>query len=169
MSGASLLVSRLKTDAPVWVSHETVKLSDSISSNLQDPPVDIRSQIEFLISQTNAQERSLLRYHAELSKRIEESDELKCAIILKNRSKTKYRAFLQWRSMVRRASNHMVDSVSLNDNTLRNLALSLNSPLRPVQDLDISTSTIKSVTAMPFQTARFRHNNSFSLNTSRKM
>jgi hypothetical protein len=59
-----------------------------------------------------------------------------------------------------------------NTDTLRNLALSLNSPLRPqqfYQDLNASTSTIKSVTAMPFQTARLRQHNSFSLNVSGKM
>jgi len=169
MSGASLLASRLKTDAPVWLSHETVKLTDSISSNLPDHASDIRTQIEFLITQTNAQERALLRYHAELSKRAEENDDMKCALIQKNSVKLKYRAFLRWRSLM---AVDRVQEPGNNTDTLRNLALSLNSPLRPqqfYQDLNASTSTIKSVTAMPFQTARLRQHNSFSLNVSGKM
>lgn len=174
MSGASLLASRLKTDAPVWISHETVKLSDSISSNLPEPQSDIRTQIEFLITQTNAQERALLRYHAELSKRIEESDNLKCSIIQKNSLKLKYRSFLRWRLLI---TGGAAADPGNNTDTLRNLALSLNSPLRPetrgtqpfYQDLNASTSTIKSVTSVPFQTARLRQHNSFSLNVSGRM
>ena len=165
MSGVSLLASRLKMDP--WMSQETVKLSDSISSaNIPEQELDIKAQIEFLISQTNAQERALLRYHAELTRRVEEVDNLKCLILSKNQLKIKYKYFIQWRGLM---TSKQATEGNGTDTTLRNLALSLNSPLRPqYHDLNSSTSTIKSVTAMPFQTVRLRptSNTSFSLNAS---
>ena len=169
MSGVSLLASRLKLD-PVWTSRETVKLSDSIASsaNIVTPESDIRAQIEFLISQTNAQERALLRYHAELSRRVEEIDTLKCTVISKNGLKLLYRTFNQWKTHV----TAIPKEISTTDTTLRNLALSLTSPLRPHDnEMNISTtSTVRSVAAMPFQTVRIRPtNSSFSLNSSRKL
>lgn len=165
MSGVSLLASRLKcqqSQDPIWVSQENVKLSDSVQSTA--PVSDMRTQIESLITQTNAQERALLRYHAELSRRVEESDNLKEKILAKNVLKYKYRAFLAWRSLKRSPgivkSPRVHESVNMND-TLRNLALSLTSPLqdRNSREMNMSTSTIKSVAAVPFRTARIRHSN----------
>ena len=162
MSGVSLLASRLQSQAnnvvhdPVWASHESVKLSDS----MQQGPLDIRSQIESLISQSDAQERALLRYHAELSQRIAEIDNLKSTIISKNLLKYKYKAYMAWRSLGPTKppiTPRVRESVNLND-TLRNLALSLNSPLQLRNNLDVSTTSIKSnVSAtVPFQIARTR-------------
>lgn len=165
MSGVSLLASRLKCQQPpdpIWVSQENVKLSDSVQSSAQ--AFDVRSQIESLITQTNAQERALLRYHAELTRRVEESDHLKERILAKNLLKYKYRAFLAWKGLKTNPASikspRVHESVNLND-TLRNLALSLTSPLqnRNSREMDISTSTIKSVAAVPFQTARIRSSN----------
>ena len=149
---------------PLWTSHETVKLTDSVASvaapsNLS--PIDhLKHQLEALVKQTDAQESALLRYHAELTRQQEENYFLKIRIIEKNHAKLKYKFFRLWCSLrtahgvltPKRNFPQVMDSVNMND-TLRNLALSLQSPQRGENSLMLSTSSIKSVN-VPFQTVR---------------
>ena len=159
-SGVSLLATRLKLKQPSleFPERESIQLAESPHRS----PVDyIRAQLESLISQTNEQERSLRRFQAELSQKHDYIDELRVKICERTSDmKLRYRAFLAWRraltspSTPRTTSPAVFDSVNLND-TLRNLALSLASPLRDQTNLNTSTCTVKSLN-VPFQTVRSR-------------
>jgi hypothetical protein len=158
-SGVSWLASRLKQKQPsAGDQRESIQLTDSAHLS----PVDqIRSQLESLISQTNAQERALLRYHAELCRKQEELDDVRLKSFEASQAvRLRFRVFLAWRregqhpSTPRAVTPAVFDSVNLND-TLRNLAMSLASPLREANHLNTSTSTVKSL-SVPFQTVRTR-------------
>jgi len=169
----------------VWASHESVKLTDSIANpepeeELADMSVEqFREQLASLIRQTNEQEKALLMYHAEMGRIKDENDRLKIRLVQKNLTSSKLSVFSAWRSLrttstVLRTPEHhaahtvMVhESVNLND-TLRNLALSLASPFNDkhaealnnssCNQLNVSTSTVKSALAIPFQTVRRQKN-----------
>ena len=187
ISGVSLLASRLKshaprkdtvkgdagqgsTAAPLWASHESVKLTDSVSGDapaFAEAPVEyLRANLESIIRQTNAQEQALLRYQQELIRQTDMIDRLEIYIWRKNLEKQKYRIFHYWRksssgkpncdalstpSGKRISTPGVTESVNLND-TLRNLAMSLQSPLNDhASSLTLSsTSTISA----PFKTVR---------------
>lgn len=182
MNGVSLLASKLKShsrqpsSSSVWTSHESIKLGESIAvETTQLLSIDqVREQLASLIRQTNQQEEALLKYHTEMARIKEENDKLKICVIEKNFIRYKYLVFTAWRGLrgnnaILRTPEHreiipmIQDSVNLND-TLRNLALSLVSPFNEkhalalntssCNQMNISTSTVKSAIGIPFQTVR---------------
>ena len=179
-SGVSLLASRLKSHAqrpaggaadstnPLWNSHESVKLTDSVTS--QSTPFSVarveflRAHLETLIRQTDAQEQALLRYQEEITRQAELINKLERYLLhIKSRNQTRT-IFRNWRRRnkpisteittpepSRAATPGIAESVNLND-TLRNLAMSLQSPLNDHANcLLLSTS---SAISAPFKTVR---------------
>lgn len=179
-SGVSLLASRLKSHAQrpaggaadstntLWNSHESVKLTDSgagQSTPFSVAPVEyLRAHLQTLIRQTNAQEQALLRYQEEITRQAELIEKLEKYMLHKSAQNQKRTIFQKWRRSSKTVSNEIMtpqpsravtpgiaESVNLND-TLRNLAMSLQSPLNDhANSLLLSTS---SAISAPFKTVR---------------
>ena len=171
VSGVSLLASRLKaharqpsdsvsasSGAPLWQSHESIKLGDSITGHPSDPmSIEyMRCQLDMLISQTNEQEKSLLRFQDQMRDQTKLVEELKARVIKEYRTRLQYKLFLRWKRLVDNNHQNMVvtprvtESVNLNE-TLRHLAMSLRSPSN---DDSMHISTHSSINVPVFKTAR---------------
>lgn len=157
---ASVSASRESTNTVQW-PNETIKLADSMVSAFgrtkEICSVDeIREELKSLIAQCRSQEESLLYFHTRFHHQQEAMEQLREKLILRMRLaaqlKVKVEFFHAWQSTVGSGKPLPVIQESMNLNeTLRNLALSLESPT----SVDPNMSMCSSISA-PFQVAR-RH------------
>ena len=162
---------RDSTNTVVW-PHEKIKLTDSLTSNVVPSAnqihsvSDIRGVLDNLIDQCRSQEESLLYFHTRFHHQQTITETFRQKLLLKMRNeyeiKLKSKFLNTWKATLRKKAPTsgileqerkgptptILESVNLND-TLRNLALSLESPT----GIDPNASVCSNI-SVPFQIIR---------------